>query len=140
LKFPYIYKKNANRLLWGKFELIQEFHLVLGVINVFFGVLGGFYALRALVVLYRNPEMLKTQRIIWLPILIGGAFFTGSGLLYFAEHVYFSRSEMELLHEIFTAIGFSSFVIGVVKYSRLQIEYYMLKREALRKISPEHKQ
>jgi len=114
----------------------------MGTISVIFGVLGGCYAIRALTALYHSPEMLRSQRTIWLPILIGGAFFTLSGPLHFVEHSTFSgflklssNSEVVLLRDVLTLIGFSFIVIGVVQYSRLQIEYYKLKQKALEKIS-----
>jgi len=129
-------------LICEVFELPYEWlHTIVGLINVLFGVLGGFYALKALMTLYRSPEMLRTQRAIWLPILIGGAFFTFSGPLHFAEHGIFSRffsvSDVILLRDVLTLIGFSFIVIGVIRYSRLQLEYYRLKWEALQKISKE---
>jgi len=118
-------------------------HLALGTISVFFGVLGGSYALRALIALYRSPEMLESQRAIWLPILIGGAFITISGPLHFMEHSAFSNVSpmynIVLLRDILTLAGFSFIVVGVVQYSRIQIEYYKLKQKALQKISEKNK-
>jgi hypothetical protein len=140
-----LYLKNAEPALSAGFELSYEwFHLFAGVVEVVFGVLGGFYALKALMALYRSPEMLKTQRNIWLPILIGGVFFIVSGLFHFAKHSYFlsldSSSEMNLLRDSSSVIGFSLLTIGIVRYSQLQIKYYRLKQEALQKISEKHKQ
>lgn len=115
----------------------QLLHLVAGVVYIFFGVLGGFYALRALIVLYKSPEMLKTQRKIWLPVLIGATFFTIGGILHLAEHSFYPSPEIDLLHEIVVIIGLSFFVAGILQYSQLQINYYKLKREGLRRIQSE---
>jgi len=117
---------------------LEWFHLIVGVVDVLFGVLGGLYALRALFVLYVNPETRRAQLAIWLPILIGCAFFTVKGVLHFAVHSlyasFFSSSEINLLREIFSIIGLSFLTIGVMRYSRSQIGYHKLKQEALRKI------
>jgi hypothetical protein len=116
--------------------------MVAGAVDVVFGVLGGFYVLRALMALHHSPEMWKTQRNIWLPILIGGVFFIVSGLLHFSEHSYFSGFssgfEMDLLRDVFNTVGFSLVTVGVIRDSQLQIKYYKLKREALQRISKEH--
>lgn len=138
-------RKIQNLLLSVGFELPYEwFHLVAGVVYVFFGVLGGFYALRALRSLHRSPEMLRSQRNIWLPILFGGAVFTVSGIFYFTEYSYFSsfnlNPEINLLRDASCVVGFLLLNIGVIRYSRLQIEYDKLKREALQMMSYEHKQ
>lgn len=122
---------------------LEWLHAVVGVVELFFGVLGGFYALKALMVLHRSPEVLKAQRDIWLPILIGGAFFTVSGPLHFAEHGIYSNffpiSDIVLLRDILTLTGFAFVVLGVIRYSQMQIDYYKLKQEGLQKISKDRK-
>lgn len=69
-----------------------------------------------------------------------GAFFTVSGALHFAEHGVSSSFDVVILRDILTVIGFSFIVIGVIRYSWLQIEYYKLKREVIQIVSKEHKQ
>jgi len=118
----------------GKYGLYELWHLIVGVVYIFFGVLGGFYALRALIVLYKSPEMLKTQRNLWLPILIGAMLFTTGGILHLAEHSFYPSPEIDLLHEIVVVMGVSFFIVSVMRYSQSQIDYYKLKREGLKRI------
>jgi hypothetical protein len=116
----------------------EEFHLIAGMAYVFFGVLGGLYALKALRALYRCPEMLRTQQNIWIPVLLGGGFFTIGGIFYFTEHsciaAFNCNPEIDLLRNVTCLTGFLLLNIGVIRYSQLQIEYYKLKRKALEKI------
>ena len=109
-------------------------HIVVGIVYLLFGALGGFYALRTLIMLYKSPEMLRTQQRIWLPILVGIVFFTVGGFLHIAEHSSYGSPEIELLHEIFVVMGLAAFVIGVLRYSQLQMNYYSLKREGLKRV------
>ena len=104
-------------------------HIATGVVYLFFGSLGGIFALRTLNTLHKSPE-LKTQLGIWLPILVGTIFFAGGGFFHISEH-FFEGFEVELLHEIFLVIGLSSFVVGVVRYSKVQMEYVHLKTKIL---------
>lgn len=120
------------------FELSYELlHLAVGLVYMFFGFIGGFYALKTLVSLYKSPEMLKTQRKIWLPLLIGAAFFTTGGILHLAEHSFYPNPVIDLLYDIFIATGFLFYVAGILQYSMLQIEYYKLKQEALKRTQHE---
>jgi heme/copper-type cytochrome/quinol oxidase subunit 3 len=115
----------------------QPLHLAAGVVYIFFGLLGGFYALKTLIILYKSPEMLKTQRKIWLPILIGALFFTIGGILHLAEHSFYQSPEVDLLHEIVIIMGLSFFIASILQYSHLQINYYKLKREGLKRVQAE---
>ena len=112
-------------------------HLTLGVIYLLFGTLGGFYSLKTLNWLRKSPEMLKTQRGIWLPILIGTIFFSIGGLLHIAEHSFLESAEIGLLHEIFIVAGLSAFVMGVLRYSQMQGDYYAMKNEGLKIVQSE---
>jgi len=115
--------------------LIPELlHLIETAFLTFIGVLGGIYALRTLKLLYRNPEMLKSQRIIWVPILIAGGFFTLSGALHLVEHFFSLIPELNLLSEFFLLLGLSLLALSIFRYWRLQKEYDETKQEGLRKI------
>jgi len=109
-------------------------HLVLGVFYLFLGALGGSFALKTLMALHKSPEMWRSQRGIWLPILIGMVFFAIGGVIHFGEHSFWMAPEADLLHEIVIVMGFSLFTVGVLRYSYLQLEYYRLKCEAIGKI------
>ena len=109
-------------------------HIALGIVYLIFGTIGGFYSLKTLILLHKSPEVLKAQKSIWLPILVGTVFFTIGGLFHIAEHTILDSYEIGLLHELFVVSGISAFVIGVFQYSRLQMEYYSLKREGLKVI------
>ena len=98
-----------------------------------FGVLGSFYAIRALIVLRKSPEVFRLQRKFWLPILAGTVFFSVGGVLHLVEHFIYPGQEMGLLEDIFISIGVLVSVIGIIRYSQSQIEYYRIKREGLEK-------
>jgi hypothetical protein len=87
--------------------------------------------------------MLRTQQSIWIPVLLGGGVFTISGIFYFTEHSHFTSlnpsPEIDLLRNVTCLAGFLLLNIGIIRYSQLQIEYYKLKRNALRKIPKEEK-
>ena len=114
--------------------MYELLHIVGGVVYLVFGGLGSFYSLKTLAVLYRSPELLKTQRRLWLPILIGTLFFAISGILHLADHTLYPDPLTDLLHEIAIIIGVSFFTVGVLRYSQLQRGYYTLKHEGLKQI------
>ena len=114
--------------------LYELVHIVGGVVYLVFGGLGSFYALKTLAILYRSPELLKTQQRLWLPILTGTLFFAVSGILHLADHTLYPDPLTDLLYEIATIIGFSFFTVGVLRYSQLQRGYYTLKHEGLKQI------
>jgi spore maturation protein SpmA len=78
--------------------------------------------------------MLKTQRTIWLPILVGVVFFTVGGFLHIVEHSFYESAEIALLHEISVVAGLSAFVIGVLHYSQMQTDYHKLKSKVLARV------
>lgn len=112
------------------YELV---HIVAGIIDMLIGVFMSYHALRALMVLHENPEVLKTQRKIWLPILIGTMFFAVSGLFHLVDHTFYSDPLTELLHEIALVAGLPFLAVAVFRYSRMQTEYNRMKREAVKK-------
>ena len=114
--------------------MYELLHIVGGVVYLVFGGLGSFYSLKTLAVLYRSPELLKTQRRLWLPILIGTLFFAIGGILHLADHTLYPDPLTDLLHEIAIIIGVSFFTVGVLRYSQLQRGYYTLKHEGLKQI------
>jgi uncharacterized membrane protein YccC len=81
--------------------------------------------------------MLKTQRKIWLPILIGATFFTTGGILHLAEHSFYPGPLIDLLYDTVIAAGVLFYVLGILQYAMLQIEYYTLKQKALKRIQHE---
>jgi len=109
-------------------------HLFETALLTLIGVLGGIYAFRTLKLLYANPEMLKSQRKIWIPILIAGAFFAASGFFHLAEHIFSSISETNLLSEYFLIIGLALLVLSIFRYWRFQKDYNETKHEGLREI------
>jgi hypothetical protein len=48
--------------------------LVLDAAAIAVAAVGGFYAVRSLLLLERNQELLKIQRRLWLPVLYAGGF------------------------------------------------------------------
>jgi hypothetical protein len=112
------------------YELV---HIVAGLIDLSFGVFLSYHALRALMVLHENPEVLKTQRKIWLPILIGMIFVAISGLFHLVDHTFYSDPLTELLHEVTLVAGLPFLAVAVFRYSRMQTEYNRMKREAAKK-------
>ena len=114
--------------------LYELVHIVGGVVYLVFGSLGSFYALKTLAILYRSPELLKTQQRLWLPILTGTLFFAASGILHLADHTLYPDPLTDVLYEIATTIGVSFFTVGILCYSKLQREYYALKQDGLKQI------
>ena len=112
------------------YELV---HIVAGLIDFSFGVFLSYHALRALMVLHENPEVLKTQRKIWLPILIGMIFVAISGLFHLVDHTFYSDPLTELLHEVALVAGLPFLAVAVFRYSRMQTEFNRMKREAVKK-------
>lgn len=120
------------------YELSYEMlHIIAGAVYVVIGGLVSFYALKTLRVLYKNPEMLKTQRKMWLPLLIGAIFFTIGGIFHLIDHLFYPRPEIDLLYDIAILIGFSFFAVGTLQYSRFQIDYHKIKWETIRKTQTE---
>jgi len=117
--------------------MYELYHQILGVIYVFLGTLGGFFALRTLIMLYKSSEMLKTQKGIWLPILISMLFFTIGGVLHIAEHSFYPSPETDLLHEVVIVTGLFIFTVSVLKYSQLQRNYYRFKQKVSARVQLE---
>jgi len=114
--------------------LYEVWHVIVGVIDLSFSVFLSYCALRALMALYRNPEMLSSQRKIWLPILTAAIFLALASLFHLADHTFYPNPAADLLHEIALVIGLPFFVISIFRYSRMQTEYDRLKHEAAKKV------
>jgi len=112
------------------YELV---HIAAGLIDLSFGVFLSYYALRALMALHESPEVLKTQRKIWLPILIGMIFLAVSGLFHLVDHTFYESPLTELLHEISLVAALPFLAISIFRYSQMQTGYNRMKREAVRK-------
>lgn len=113
-----------------EYELLIYVQMILYIV---FGVSGGFYALRTLKLLYGNPEMLRTQRRIWVPILVAGGFFSVGGILHTAEHFFYSP-DINLVSEFFIIAGLFLFVLSIFRYWSLQKAYDATKHDGLRKV------
>lgn len=109
-------------------------HIALGILYVVLGMFTGSFALKTLIALYKSPEMLKSQRAIWLPILVGMLFFAIGGVAHLAEHTFWTTPEANLSHEITVVTGLLITTIGVLRYSFLQLEYYRLKARTIKKM------
>jgi len=83
--------------------------------------------------LYENHEVLKSQRIIWVPILVAGGFLSASGIFHLSEH-FFSIPELNLVSELALLAGLSFLALSIFRYWRLQKDYNETKQVALRKI------
>ena len=116
--------------------LYESIHVFSGIVYVIFGGLGSFYALKTLAVLYKSPELWKSQARIWFPILIGTFFFAVGGVSHLAEH-FFEDPITDLVYDIATIIGVSFFTIGILRYAQLQRGYYALKNQGLMQIHAE---
>ena len=114
-----------------KYDLL---HLIMSAIFSFVAIFGGIYALRTLKMLYGTPEVLKSQRKIWVPILVAGSFFLTSGIFHITEQIFSPIPEMNLVAELSFIAGLSLLALGIFRYWRLQKEYNETKHRALRKI------
>ena len=117
--------------------MYELLHIIGGVVYLVFGGLGSYYVLKTLTILHKSPELSKTQRRLWLPILISTLFFAVGGVVHLADHLLYPDPLMDVLFEIVIIIGVSFFTVGVLRYSRLQIEYYTLKNAGLKQIRVE---
>lgn len=136
----FIYNPKCRKFLLEKMSMwvcilsYELLHLLVTALFTSFAVFGGIYAIRTLMLLSGSPEMFKTQRKIWLPILIGSGFFILAGVFHFSEDVFQRSLEMPLLHHVFEVMGYSFIAFGIYRYWRLQKTYHQIKQEALRKI------
>jgi uncharacterized membrane protein len=112
----------------------ESFHLIVSAIFSFVAIFGGIYVFRTLKMLYSTPEVLESQRPIWVPILVGGGFFTVSGIFHLIEHFIPSGPELDLVSEFFLLVGLSLLALSIFRYWRLQREYNEIKHGALRKV------
>jgi heme/copper-type cytochrome/quinol oxidase subunit 3 len=117
--------------------LYESLHIIGGVVYLVFGGLGSYYVLKTLTILHKSPELSKTQRRLWLPILISTLFFAVGGVVHLADHTLYPDPLMEVLFEIVIITGVSFFTVSVLRYSQLQIEYYTLKNAGLKQIRVE---
>jgi len=117
--------------------LYESLHIIGGVIYLVFGSLGSYYALKTLTILHKSPELSKTQRRLWLPILISTLLFAVGGVVHLADHLLYPDPLMDMLFEIVVIMGVSFFTVSVLRYSQLQIEYYTLKNAGLKQIRVE---
>ena len=114
--------------------MLEVLHVIDGLIHAVAAGFVCFYVIKAFRVLSKNPEMLKTQKKIWLPLLAGTLFFAAGGLFHFVNHLFFSNPEIDLSYDIVTLMGFLFLAVGIVQYSRLQIDYDKLKWAVAAKI------
>jgi heme/copper-type cytochrome/quinol oxidase subunit 3 len=121
----------------SKIPLYESLHIIGGVVYLVFGGLGSYYVLKTLTILHKSPELSKTQRRLWLPILISTLFFAVGGVVHLADHTLYPDPLMEVLFEIVIITGVSFFTVSVLRYSQLQIEYYTLKDAGLKQIRVE---
>ena len=117
--------------------MYESVHIIGGVVYLVFGGLGSYYVLKTLTILHKSPELSKTQRRLWLPILISTLFFAVGGVVHLADHTLYPDPLMEVLFEIVIITGVSFFTVSVLRYSQLQIEYYTLKNAGLKQIRVE---
>jgi hypothetical protein len=117
--------------------LYESLHIIGGVVYLVFGGLGSFYALKTLTILHKSPELSKTQRVLWLPILISTLLFAVGGVVHLADHLLYPDPLMDVLFEIVIIIGISVFTVSVIRYSQLQIKYDTLKNAGLKQIRVE---
>jgi hypothetical protein len=117
--------------------LYESLHIIGGVVYLVFGGLGSFYALKTLGILHKSPELSKTQRVLWLPILISTLLFAVGGVVHLADHLLYPDPLMDVLFEIIIIIGVSFFTVSVIRYSQLQIKYYNLKNAGIKQIQVE---
>ncbi len=117
--------------------MYESLHIIGGVVYLVFGGLGSYHVLKTLTILHKSPELLKTQRRLWLPILISTLFFAVGGVVHLADHLLYPDPLMDVLFEIVVIIGVSFFTVSVLRYSQLQKEYYTLKNAGLKQIRVE---
>ena len=117
--------------------MYESLHIISGVIYLVFGGVGSYCALKTLTILYKSPELSKTQLRLWLPILISTLFFAVGGIVHLADHLLYPDPLMDVLFEIVIIIGISVFTVSVIRYSQLQIKYDTLKNAGLKQIRVE---
>ncbi len=100
--------------------------LSLDAVALVVAAVGGVYAVRAFLLLYRNQEMFRIQRGIWSPILYAGGFLVLDRLLHLGADLvpYTLPSDiLDILHTLFVIVSLTLLSLGIFRYWGLQKEY-----------------
>ncbi len=107
-------------------SLYSAIDLSLDAIALVIAVAGGVYAVRALLLLHRNKELLRLQRKIWLPILAGGGFVALEVLVHLAGDLApagISSDVLKIMFVLFLIVSLALLFLGIYRYWSYQKDY-----------------
>ncbi|MDG7018430.1 MAG: hypothetical protein JRN73_08785 [Nitrososphaerota archaeon] len=100
--------------------------LLLDAVAIAFAAVGGVYALRSLLLLERNQELLKIQRRIWLPVLYAGGFLALDSVIHVAADLAAPTLPSDVLgiaHVLLLIASLAFLSLGIFRYWSTQKEY-----------------
>lgn len=101
-------------------------HLFLDIVAVAVAMGGGAYAIRSLLLLNRNQELLRIQRRIWLPVLCAGGFLALDSVVRLAAYLAastISSDVLDSLHALLLIASLAVLSLGIFRYWSTQNEY-----------------
>ena len=100
--------------------------LLLDGVAIAVAAVGGTYAIRTLLLLERNQEVLRTQRRIWLPILYAAGFLALDRVLHLSADLVPSAipaDALDFIQVLLLIASLSLLSLGVYRYWKVQKEY-----------------
>ena len=100
--------------------------LLLDGVAIAVAAVGGTYAIRTLLLLERNQEVLKTQHRIWLPVLYAAGFLALDRVLHLSADLVPSAipaDALDFIQVLLLIASLSLLSLGVYRYWRVQKEY-----------------
>lgn len=100
--------------------------LLLDGVAIAVAAVGGTYAIRTLLLLERNQEVLRTQRRIWLPILYAAGFLALDRVLHLSADLVPSvipSDALDFIQVLLLIASLSLLSLGVYRYWKVQKEY-----------------
>ena len=101
-------------------------HLLLVAVAVAVAAVGGVYALKSLLLLNRNQEVLRIQRRIWLPILSVGGVLALDSVVHMAADLAPSTTSfdtLEITDHLLLVASLTLLSLGIFRYWSTQREY-----------------
>ena len=100
--------------------------LLLDGVAVAVAAVGGTYAIRTVLLLERNQEVLRVQRRIWLPILYAAGFLALDRVLHLSADLVPSvipSDALDFIQVLLLIASLSLLSLGVYRYWKVQKEY-----------------
>ena len=118
-----IYHRGSNPPAMTAYAALD---LLLDAVAIAVAAVGGVYALRSLLLLERNQELLKIQRRIWLPVLYAGGFLVLDRVLQISADLapsVLSADVLGIAHVLLLIASLAFLSLGIFRYWSTQKEY-----------------